>query len=251
MSKRIHLFILAIVIIVYADVLQAQAPGSAFSLYGGVAITAGNFAKEGGTTFPAWINAILGSAPLQSPGFPSSGCARAGFMAGAQFTTGGGIGWIINATYAQNRVSHNPPWRIPIPSSSDYATISIETGSWNSACILTGLKIGTAYPRGPNAFIAPLIGVMVIESPTITGTIAKTGTTQTEKLESASGTALTYGIAGEFTLWGHLLWGIRYIYSTPHFDIPYTTTYGANSEDGTIAHQQSTSLILSYIGYSF
>ncbi len=250
MYRRTCIFILASASLFCAEFSRAQSQGSAFTVYGGVAITAGNFAKEGGTTFPAWIDAILSSPPLQSPGFPGSGCARAGFMAGAQFTGGGTVGWIINATYERNNVSHNPPWRVPL-SSSNYRTVTLETDSWNSICVLTGIKFGTAYSRGPNIFIAPLVGLMFMESPNIIATIAESGTTRTVQLKSASSAALTYGLGGEFMLWGHLNWGIRYLYSTPHFEIPYETTDGANSQSGKIDHQQSTSLILSYLGFSF
>lgn len=246
MNKQIQNTMLAAALLLSTEVLTAQVPGSAFSLYGGVAITAGNFAKEGGTTFPAWVDHILSLGPLQNPGFPGSGCARAGFMAGMQYTSGGSIGWIINAAYEQNNVSHNPPWRSP-----SYGSVTIETDSWKSASILTGIKFGTTYSHGPNAFIAPLIGVMYIKSPNITATIAGSGPTESVQLKSASGIAMTYGAAVEFTIWRHLTWGVRYIYSTPHFDIPYTTTSGTNSQNGSISHQQSTSIVLSYIGYSF
>jgi hypothetical protein len=251
MNKRTHILLFATTLLFYVEGLEAQAPGSAFSLYGGAAITAGNFAKEGGTTFPAWIDNILNSAPSQSPGFPGSGCARTGFTAGVQFTTGGGIGWIINAGYAQNNVSHNPPWRFPSSSSSPGGTVTLETDNWKSASILTGVKIGTAYSQGPNAFIAPLIGVVFVNSPNITATIAEPGTTVTVRLRSASGIALAYGAAAEFTLWKRFVLGSRYIYGTPRFDVPYTFAYGAASQDGTIPHEQSTSIVLFYIGYSF
>ncbi len=251
MNKLNRILVIAAALLFYAQVSTAQAPGATFSLYGGIAITAGNFAKEGGTTFPPWIDNIVRT-PMQNPGFPASGCARASLiMAGVQFTTGGSVGWIINAAYEQNPVSHNPPWRIPSSTTSPGRTVTIETDSWKSASILTGIKIGTAYSQGPNAFIAPLIGAIFIKSPNITATIVEPGTTETVQLKSASRIALAYGAAVQFTLWGHLVFGGRFIYSTPRFDIPYTLTYGTSSQDGTIDHTQSTSIVLTYIGYSF
>ena len=225
-------------------------PGSSFSIYGGPASTAGNFSKEGGTTWPAWMNAILNSPPLQNPGFPGSGCAREGVIVGVQFTTGGTVGWIINAAYAQNNLSHNPAWNDPSPPPLGTA-INIETDKWISMVVLTGIKIGTANSSAVNFFIAPLIGAIYSKSPNITATISNSGNIETIRLVSASGSAVAYGVNVEFTFWGHFILGSRYIYSTPHYDIPYTIAYGAASPTGTISHQQSTSLILSYIGFSF
>jgi hypothetical protein len=231
---------------------QADEPGkgASFSLFGGPAAGTGNFEAEGGTTFPAWINNILNSGPLQNPGFPGTGCAREGVAAGLQFCTGGAVGWVINAVYARNNLSHNPDWRSPT-SQSSYTTVSLETDKWTSLLVLTGITIGTNNSSPVNFFVAPLVGAIYATSPNITATISESGTTNIIKLESAPSTALVYGGELEFTFWRHLVLGVRYIYSEPKYDIPYTTSMGTSSQSGRISHTQSTSLILPYIGFSF
>ena len=224
--------------------------GPSFSIYGGTAITAGNFAKEGGTTFPAWVAVIRSRPPLQDPGFPASGCARAGFAGGVQFSTGGSVGWIINAAYAQNNVSHNPPWQNPTSTGSTYA-VSIDADHWTSVTVSTGIKFGTANAHGFNFFVAPLIGVADMKSPNIRVDITESGTKETIQLESVSSRAITYGGEVEFTIGGIVVVGGRYIYSTPVYNIPYTIAYGTSFQNGTVSHDQSTSIILAYIGFSF
>lgn len=187
---------------------------------------------------------------MQNPGFPRSGCARAGFTAGVQFTTSGTIGWIIDATYAQNNVSHNPSWRNPSPQPSG-TTIDIETDKWTSMIVLTGIKIGTTNPSSTNFFFAPLIGVIYSRSPKITATISNVETVETIELESASSSAAAFGANVEFTFWRHATFGIRYVYTEPHYNVLYIVTDGITSQSGTISHKQSTSLILAYIGFSF
>ena len=193
------------------------------------------------------VNDILNLPPLQNPDFPRSGCARAGFTAGVQFTTGGTIGWIINAAYAQNNVSHNPPWRDPSPQPSG-TTIDIETDKWTSMIVLTGIKVGPTNSSSTNFFFAPLIGVIYSRNPKITATISNI---ETIDLESASSAAVAFGANVEFTFWGHTIFGVRYAYTEPHYNVLYIVTDGITSQSGTISHKQSTSLILAYIGFSF
>jgi hypothetical protein len=183
---------------------------------------------------------------LQNPGFPGTGCAREGVAAGLQFCTGGAVGWVINAVYARNNLSHNPDWTDPTSQS-----VSLETDKWTSLLVLTGITIGTNNSSPVNFFVAPLVGAIYATSPNITATISESGTTNIIKLESAPSTALVYGGELEFTFWRHLVLGVRYIYSEPKYDIPYTTTMGASSQSGRISHTQSTSLVLPYIGFSF
>lgn len=224
--------------------------GSSFSIYGGVGITAGNFAKEGGTAFPAWVNTIRSMGFMQNPGFPGSGCARAGFTGGIQFSTGGTIGWIINAAYARNNVSHNPPWQYPTSTGTTVA-VNIETDSWTSMNVSTGVKFGTANPHGFNFFVAPLIGAVYMKSPNIRVVLTESGTTETIQLESVASKAFTTGAEIECMIEGLVVVGGRYMYSTPLYDVPYAITYGTASQSGTVSHTQSTSIILAYIGFSF
>ena len=187
---------------------------------------------------------------MENPGFPGSGCARAGFMGGIQFITGGNVGWIVDAAYAQNPVSHNPPWQNPTLAGTSY-TVNVETDHWTSVSVSTGIKFGTANAHGFNFFVAPLIGATDMKSPNIQLDITESGTTETIRLESVSSRAVTYGAEIECTFSGFFVVGGRYIYSTPLYNIPYTITYGGAMQSGTVSHEQSTSIILAYIGFSF
>jgi hypothetical protein len=237
---------------------EKRGKGCSFTIFGGPAATTGNFEAEGGTTFPAWINDFLNAGPLQNPGFPGTGCAREGVAAGFQFCTSGTVGWLINASYARNNLSHNPDWTYPT-SSRTYTTVSLETDRWTSVLVLTGITIGTNNSSSVNFFVAPLVGVIYTTSPNIAATISQYQATQTIKLESAASKALVYGGQLEFTFWGHLVLGVRYIYSEPKYDISYTTSLATSgtsgtsfsSQTGSISHKQITSLTLPYIGFSF
>ena len=223
--------------------------GPSLSIYGGAAVTAGNFAKEGGTTFPSWVNAIRNGSSGSAPGFPGSGCARAGFTAGIQIETGGSLGWLVSAAYAKNNVSHNPPWQEPTSGGSTMG-VTITSDSWTSLNISTGMKLELMRVPGFRLQVAPLIGAFFAKSPNLQVDISESGTTETVRLSSTSGKALSYGGQVDCTIAGIVLVGARYFYSTPTYDVPYSVVTGLSAVNGTETHKQSTSLILVYLGFS-
>jgi hypothetical protein len=204
---------------------------SQFSIFGGAAIPMGDFAKE------------------------ESGGAKVGFTAGAQFVTGGTLGWIIMGSYSQNKCE--------LPSYLSSMGMGGETGKWTSILALTGIKVGTANPTGANFFIAPLIGALFGSSPELDMTISETYTTWTgygystqtvtirATQKSASSTALAYGAALEINFSGTISIGARYIASKPKYDITATASGGIYSYTSSGKLEQETALIQTYIGIIF
>jgi hypothetical protein len=212
---------------------------SRFIIFGGAAIPVGDFAKEDG------------------------GGAKTGFSLGAKFVTGGRIGFLIDASYSANSTENTIlswPYRTTIGS-----------GGWSSILILAGLKIGTTNPLGANFFFAPVLGLNIAHAAEKTGRISDTyqgysypysysvPITGTLKLESASGTAFTYGATAEAII-GSMTIGARYISGIPKLDHKGEYSYSGSTTGITISGGgtfesskvgQSISLILLYIGLAF
>ena len=233
---------------VISDNDNSSMSGLSFGIFGGSAAGAGNF-SSGGEAFATWIKNIVPFQP-QNPGFIDHGCAREGVMAGIKFTVGGTVGWTINAAYAQNNISPNSPAMVPIGTSS-FGTVDIQADKWTSLIVSTGVKLGTANSSLINFFVAPLVGVVHATSPNITATIKESGDVENITLRSATSNAVAYGVNIEFTFWGHIIVGVHYYYSPPHYDVPYTIAYGSTSQSGIVSHDELMSLILPYFGISF
>jgi len=208
-----------------------EGSGASFSIFGGVAIPSGEFSKEEG------------------------GNAKTGFLAGMQFVTGGTVGWLINGSFSQNKTE--------IPTSLSSMGISGEAGNWNSILLLTGIKIGTNNSSGTNFFIAPLIGALFGKSPEINLTFTSTIPvwngyyyedqifTMRATQSSASSTALAYGATAELTIGKHLSLGARYIASKPKYNVTTSVSGMGSSMTAGGTAEQSTELILVYLGVVF
>jgi hypothetical protein len=181
----------------------SQSMPSVFSIFGGVSLPVGDF----------------GSDDLEKEG---AGFAKTGYAAGLQFVTGGQVGFVINATFAQNSFAVNEDMFY-------FNTSDMEGGSWTSAMLLAGPKIGTVNPVGANFFFAPLVGMDMIWTPKITGKISDdyyvsyysypyyyygyVPITGDAKINSKSSTSFAYGAMAEVVI-GNITLGARFIASS-------------------------------------
>jgi hypothetical protein len=198
----------------YESQSSSEGSGPKFSIFGGLAIPLGDFAKK------------LGSDS-------SAGGAKTGWSAGIQFVTGGTIGWIIEGSYAQNKI--------------DFPTSDLPAGKynytgWTSILALTGIKIGTDNSSGTNFFIAPLVGALFGKSPSLDFTPPGSSASQ-NITSSASGTGFAYGANVEAIFIGHITFSAKYIASKPKFK------YSVDGQD--FDNTQSISLLLISVGYAF
>ncbi|GEM_PF-142189 len=224
-----------------------QSLPSRFSIFGGTAIPVGDFASETSA---------------------DGGWAKTGFTAGAQFVTGGQIGFLVHASYTMNptKITENPfPY---------HATI--ESGSWSSILLLAGPKIGTTNPAGTNFFFAPVLGVNIGGTPKLTGKISDTYSqyiysypysyyvgpfpiTGEGTVPSESKAVFAYGATAEAMFSGNITIGARYIACKPKYDFKGDFSFSGSSGSGSVTgsgtfggeREQSTSLIFIYIGMAF
>jgi hypothetical protein len=246
-------------------------PGSAITIYGGLGIPSGNFSQAMSSSD---LLTLLSANKLS---FKDRGGAKTGFLFGAQFVTGGQIGWTINANYIQNNAEAPPPIQILTGITGHHYWLSLNTDKWTTIQILTGIKIGTDNASGANCFVAPLVGISFGKSPGFTlvstdsqlvysggrpSTVSYNVTRDNIPISSASGTAFTYGISAEISPLSHVAIGARYISCNQKYDIEmaqtaiyYRDNYTENftimgiPEKGTI--EQSNSFWQIYIGFTF
>jgi len=198
----------------YESQRSSEGSGSMFSIFGGLALPLGDFGKK------------LGSDS-------SAGGAKTGWSVGIQFFTGGTIGWIIEGSYAQNKI--------------DFPTADLPAGKydytgWTSILALTGIKIGTDNSSGTNFFIAPLVGALFGKSPSLDFT--PPGSSTSENITpSASGTGFAYGATVEAIFGGHVTLSAKYIASKPKFK------YSVDGQD--YDNDQKIALLLVSIGVGF
>jgi hypothetical protein len=207
----------------YEGQSSVEGLGSKFSIYGGVALPMGDFAKKFGEV-------------------DGAGAAKIGWSAGLQFVTGGTIGWIIDGNYSQNKFD--------LPSSYTSTTGKVAWTGWSSILALTGIKIGTDNSSGTNFFIAPLAGALFGKSPEVTYTPSGSVSTSSTLIYSGSGTGFAYGAAVQVIFGGHVTLGAKYIASKPKFkvSIPALFAGGPSTDD---EFDQKIALLLVSIGYAF
>ncbi|RPI06906.1 MAG: hypothetical protein EHM64_01270 [Ignavibacteriae bacterium] len=209
----------------YEGQSSSEGSGAKFSIFGGVALPMGDFGKKYDENATAEDNAKKGEAKL-------------GWTAGAQFVTGGTVGWIIEGSYSQNKIQ--------LPANIPYGNYSY-TG-WTSILALTGIKIGTDNSSGTNFFVAPLVGALFAKSPQIDFTQAGS-TTSMPLLESRSATGFAYGANVEVILGGHVTLGAKYVASKPKFKWSEPLYTGGPSQD--YEFEQNVSLLLISLGVAF
>jgi hypothetical protein len=200
----------------YEGQSSSEGSGAKFSIYGGISLPMGNFAKKEGSIY-------------------ENGYAKLGWSAGIQFVTGGTIGWIIDGNYSQNKFD--------LPTSATTIPGKYEWVGWSSILALTGIKIGTDNSTGTNFFIAPLVGAMFATSPKLDFTPAGSSTSIPE-LISGKGTAVAYGGAVQVIFGGHVTLNAKYIVSKPKFK------YSSNGQDYENDPQSITFLLVS-LGVAF
>ncbi|MGD1046485.1 MAG: hypothetical protein ABR936_14345 [Bacteroidota bacterium] len=206
----------------YEGQSSSEGSGAKFSIYGGMALPLGVFAKK-----------------LDED--ENAGGAKLGWSAGMQFVTGGTIGWIIDGNYSQNKLDY--------PMSFTTAPGKYEWVGWSSILALTGIKIGTDNSSGANFFIAPLVGALFGKSPEIKFTPTGSSTSYTVQ-PSASATAFAYGAAVQVIFGGHVTLGAKYVASKPKFKYSTPALYaGGPSEDHEF--DQNISLLLVSLGVAF
>jgi hypothetical protein len=196
----------------YESQRSSEGSASIFSIYGALALPLGEFGKKDGD---------------------NAGLAKTGWSAGAQFVTGGTIGWIIDGSYTLNKLD--------IPTAGLPAG-KLEYTGWTSILALTGVKIGTDNSSGTNFFVAPLVGVLFGTSPEITFTPAGSSVSQTYQ-PKASATGFAYGGAVEAIFGGHVTLGAKFVASKPKFK------WSVNGQD--FESDQNISLLLICLGFAF
>jgi len=206
----------------YENPRSSEGAGTKFSIFGGVALPLGDFAKKEG--------------PYGEKDSANVGLAKLGWTAGAQLVTGGTIGFIIEGSYSQNKLEY-PTVGIPAG--------TLSTTSWTSILALAGIKIGTDNSSGTNFFIAPLAGALFLKNPEISFTPAGSTITQTSSSHSAIGFA--YGANVELIIAEHITLSGKYIASKPKFK--WSETYYGQSYD--YEFDQSVSLLLISLGIAF
>ena len=191
-----------------------EGAGPMFSIYGGVSLPMGDFAKK-----------------LDDPDNTGSfGGAKTGWSAGIQFVTGGSVGLIIDGNYNQNKLD--------IPMSMTTAPGKYEWVGWSSILALAGIKIGTDNAIGTNFFVAPVVGALFGTSPKLDFTPAGSSTSMSE-FSSGTGTAVAYGGALQIIFGGRVTIGAKYIISKPKFK------YSQNGKDYESDPQNVSFLLIS------
>jgi hypothetical protein len=198
-----------------------------FSIYGGVALPTGDFAKQG-----------------------ELGYAETGFTIGIQIVGAGQVSFLVDASYASNPNN--------IGELSSFGG-NASTSSWGSLLMLTGLKIGTTNPIGANFFFAPVFGINIGTSPKVDFTYSITNyqtypyetTTVTAKFSSATSTTIAYGMMMGVTI-GRVTLGARYVASKSKYKVSAEASivsgqYSAQAT-GTGTLEQNTSIIQVYLG---
>jgi hypothetical protein len=196
----------------YESPRSSEGAGPAFSIFGGIALPVGDLAKKDGD---------------------NAGMAKLGWTAGAQFVTGGTVGFIIEGSYSQNKIDIG----------SDLAAGTWSTTSYTSILGLAGLKLGTDNSSGTNFFIAPLAGVLSEKTPEVTYKPTPASITTTY-MYSATGTAFAYGGVVEVIMGGHVTLSGKYIASKPKFK------YSVNGRDFE-SDPYNWSLVLVSLGIAF
>jgi hypothetical protein len=195
----------------YESQRSSEGSGSMFSIYGGLALPLGDFGKKDATS--------------------GAGLAKTGWSAGAQFVTGGTIGFIIDGSYSQNKIE---------VSTAGLQPGKLEYTSWTSILALVGVKIGTDNSSGTNFFVAPLVGALFGKTPEITFTPTG-GSASTSP--AGTGTAFAYGANVEAIFIGHITLSAKYIASKPKFK------YSVGGQDSDMT--QNISLLLVSVGVAF
>jgi hypothetical protein len=198
----------------YQGQSTGEGSGPMFSIYGGVSLPMGDFAKK-----------------LDDPDNTGAfGGAKTGWSAGIQFVTGGSVGFIIDGNYNQNKLD--------IPMSMTTAPGKYEWVGWSSILALAGIKFGTDNATGGNFFIAPLVGALFGTSPKLDFTPAGS-TTSIPEFSSGTGTAVAYGGALQIIFSGRVTIGAKYIISKPKFK------YSQNGHDYESDPQNISMLLIS------
>ena len=178
---------------------------------------------------------IFGGAAFPMGDFASANSAYTGFAAGVQFVTGGQVGVLVSGIYASN----------PANTSS---LMVYTPEKWQSIMALLGLKIGTANASGANFFIAPLAGVNFAKMQGLSN--SSPFYYNSYAASSPSATAFAYGGMMEIDI-KPIAIGARFITSKPKYDYSSTAVIGGYtySESGTI--EQSTMILIAYLGIVF
>jgi TolB-like protein len=228
-----------------------QSSPSYFSIFGGAAVPLGDFAKSISS------ESIIAHLNYDTP-IPFTGSAKMGFTVGAQFVTGGTIGWIINGSYSQTNMD------LPSEVVASGYTYKIETAGWQSILALTGVKIGTKNSPRVNFFVAPLVGVFYGKSPEILINFSQVESGYTvnasETYGSASNIAFAYGLEAQLTISKNFIIGAQYINSAPKYDLddrvivtinPPLSTFQNVDRTEKESTKFNTSILVVYVGYAF
>jgi hypothetical protein len=202
----------------YQGQSSSEGAGPKFSIYGGVSLPLGNFAKKWGEGDDKGL-----------------GAAKTGWSAGIQFVTGGTVGLIIDGNYSQNKLD--------LPTSYTTMPGKYEWVGWSSILALAGIKIGTDNSSGANFFVAPLVGALFGTSPKIDFTPAGSSTS-TNWQPAGTGTAVAYGGALQLIFGEHVTLGAKYIASKPKFK---TTIDGKDYESDPM----NITFLLVSLGFAF
>jgi len=202
----------------YQGQSSSEGVGPKFSIYGGVSLPLGNFAKKWGEGDDKGL-----------------GAAKTGWSAGIQFVTGGTVGLIIDGNYSQNKLD--------LPTSYTTMPGKYEWVGWSSILALAGIKIGTDNSSGANFFVAPLVGALFGTSPKIDFTPAGSSTS-TNWQPAGTGTAVAYGGALQLIFGEHVTLGAKYIASKPKFK---TTIDGKDYESDPM----NITFLLVSLGFAF
>ena len=202
----------------YQGQSSSEGAGPKFSIYGGVSLPLGNFAKKWGEGDDKGL-----------------GAAKTGWSAGIQFVTGGTVGLIIDGNYSQNKLD--------LPTSYTTMPGKYEWVGWSSILALAGIKIGTDNSSGANFFVAPLVGALFGTSPKVDFTPAGSSTS-TNWQPSGTGTAVAYGGALQLIFGEHITLGAKYIASKPKFK---TTIDGKDYESDPM----NITFLLVSLGFAF
>ena len=168
-----------------------EGAGAKFSIYGGISLPMGDFAKKWGEGDDKGL-----------------GAAKTGWSAGMQFVSSGAVGIILDGNYSQNKLD--------LPTSYTTMAGKYEWTGWSSILALAGLKLGTDNATGSNFFISPLVGALFGTSPKVDFTPAGSSAS-TSWMASGTGTAVAYGGALQILFGEHINLSAKYIVSKPKF----------------------------------
>lgn len=192
-SNTLLFFVSALLIICILPLKSQSFSKGGVTLFGGLSIPAGKFAKtdeEG------------------------AGAAKKGWLAGGQYTLplALGVGIVVSGRYMQNPFDEE----IVRNEIGHAQGVSYSVGSYTGILPMAGVEL--SMPTSIGIFVNGQVGYMFATLPEV----SISGMGMTSKMEAASGKAMAYGVSAGIDIGDFLVVGGSYILTKPTFEIKST-----------------------------